>query len=167
MKIQSEYFSFKNHSTISSSHDYQVHQRCPQRRCCCFQIALQWLEVLPGLLLALPDMSVALPAMSSVLPDLSLVFTGAPRFVVSAPRCSPGCQQTSYIHLGFSLVLPGVSEGHSISPVHSGIWPPWDSGPTTSRHPQRLPEREIHFADVTIPRYLQNGMESTWRCNRK
>jgi len=83
-----------------------------------------------------------------VLPHLSSALPGASRRVIRIPRCYPGCHQTSYGHLDLSRVLPDAPEGHCISPVHSGIWPPWDSGPTTSRHSQRLPEIKIHFADV-------------------
>jgi len=52
MRIQTEYKSFKNHWTISSSYDFQAHQECSQRWCFS-QTALQWCEVLPGLCLAL------------------------------------------------------------------------------------------------------------------
>jgi len=145
--------SFKNRWTISSSYEFQAHQQCCQS-CCISQTAEQGFEMLPGLSLvlpdvslALPDMSLALPALLSVHPDLPSALSGlspalpaAPRLCVGAPRCSPGWHQTFYGHIISLLVLPGAPEGHCITTVHSGIWPPCDSGPTTSRHSQVLPE---------------------------
>jgi len=93
-----------------------VHQQCSWRRCFLSQNALQWFEVLPG-------MSPALP--------------GAPRLVVSAPWYSPGCHQTSYVHPDFSPVPSGAPACHCMGLVHSRIWLPWDSGPTTPRGSQR------------------------------
>jgi len=72
MRIQTEYMSFKNRWTISSSYDFQAHQQHSRRRCCVSQTALLWFEVLP-------DMSPALP--------------GAPRLVVGAPSYSKGWQE--------------------------------------------------------------------------
>jgi len=156
--------SFRNCWTISSSYHFQAHQHRSQRRCCFSQTALQWFEVLPGLSsthpglssalrdlsLALPDLSSVLKDLSSALPGLLLALPGASRPVIGAPRCSPGCYQTSYGHLDLSPVLPGAPEGHCSSPVHSGIWPPWDSGPTTSRHSQRLPQTKKYCADEDV-----------------
>ena len=53
MRIHTEYISFKNHWTISSSYKFQAHQQSSQRRCYFPQTALQSFEVLPGLLSAL------------------------------------------------------------------------------------------------------------------
>jgi len=61
MRIQIEYMSFKNRWTISSSYDFQAHLQRSQRRCCFSLSALQWFEVLPGLLPALPGLLSALP----------------------------------------------------------------------------------------------------------
>jgi len=112
----------------------------PKRRCCLSLAALQWFEALPGMFSAPPGLFLVLPDLSLTLPGLSLVVHGAPTLVVSAPRCSLGRHQSSYGHLDWSPVLPGAPEGHRICAVHSGIWPPWDSGSTTSWHSQRLPE---------------------------
>jgi len=92
MRIQTEYISFKNHWTISCSHDFQAHQQRSQRTCLS-QTALQWFKVLLGLWSALSGMSLALPAANrlchrrsqvlpglwSALPDLSPALLGAPR----------------------------------------------------------------------------------------
>jgi len=96
---------------------------------------------------ALPDLSSAVQGFWSVFPDLSLVVQATPRLVVSAPRFPLSCHQISHGDLDMSPVLPGVPEGHWISPVHSGIYPPWDSGLTTSRRSYRLPGMKEHVAD--------------------
>jgi len=124
---------------ISSSYYFQVHQQCSQWRCFS-QTALQWFKVLPGCWSALPGLWLAHAC-------LSQAFPGAPRFVASAPRCSTGYGWRSQSCCQFSQVLPGVPEGHCIGPVNSRIWHPWDSGPTTLRHSQRLLVNNIHFAD--------------------
>ena len=73
MRIQTEYLSFKNHWTISSSYDFQVHRQCSQRWCCFSHTALQWFELLLV-------WSPVLPGLSLVLPVLSPVHPGALRF---------------------------------------------------------------------------------------
>jgi len=148
MRIQTEYISFKNRSMICSSYDFQSHCQDSQRRCWISQTSLQWLEALPGLLTALQGASrvvigasrlvSALPDLFPVLPSTLLVLPDTPRIVFGTSRCYPGCHLTVYVHLDFWPVLPGVPEGHCISPVHSEIWPPWDPGLRTSRHSQRL-----------------------------
>jgi len=62
-------------------------------------------------------------------------------------RCSQACHQCSDM-------LPASPEGHCISPVNSGNWPPWDSGLTARRYSQRLPEMKIHLVDVLETRLL-------------
>jgi len=74
MRIQTEYMSFNNHWTISSSYDFQSHQQHSQRRCCFSQTALLWFEVLP-------DVSLTLAGLSSALP-------GWPKDCSGAPWCS-------------------------------------------------------------------------------
>jgi hypothetical protein len=76
MGIQTEYMSFKNRWTISSSYDFQVHQQRSQRRCCVSQTAVLWFEVLQDISLALPGASRA---------DV-----GAQRLVAGAPSYSEG-----------------------------------------------------------------------------
>jgi len=115
----------------------------------CSQVCRQHSQLFSGLSSARPDLSLALQG-------LSLAVPGASRFVVSAPRCSPGCHQASYVHRKSLPRLPGAPEGHSISPVHSGIRPWWDSSPTISRHSQRLPETQTHFADDIIQTVERN-----------
>lgn len=66
---------------------------------------------------------------------------GAPRLVAGAHRYSLGCHQIFYViavfhqhsqvHLKASVSGPVASEGHSISPVNSGIGLPCNSGQTT------------------------------------
>jgi len=80
MRIQTEYMSFNNRWTISSSYDFQAHLQCSQR-CRFSQTALQWFEVLPGLSLPLPGL---LPALLGA----PRHFVGAPKLVPSTPRCS-------------------------------------------------------------------------------
>ena len=94
MRIQTEYMSFKNRWTISSSYDSQVHLEHSQRRCHFFQTALQWFDVLPDVSLALPD--------------APRVVVGAPRLVVGAPRLVAPAPRCSQVHLQFSLALRGV-----------------------------------------------------------
>jgi len=78
MRIQTEYMCLKNHWTLSSSHDFQAHQRCSQRSGCFSQSALLRYKVLAGLLPAL---------------------AGAPRHLVSAPRLVTGSPRCSQVHL--------------------------------------------------------------------
>jgi len=80
-----------------------------------------------------------------------------PRLVYSDSGCSQACHR-------HSQVLPGAPEGHCIRQVNTGIWPPWDSGPTTLRHSQRLPVTRIHLADVAAPLPFGERTESmVWR----
>jgi len=58
------------------------------------------------------------------------------RYVVGAPWCFPCCHQTFNVYLDCSLALSGAAQCHRLSPVHSGIWPPSDSGLTISRPPR-------------------------------
>jgi len=78
--------SYKNHWTISTGYDFQVHLQRSQIRCCFAQTALLWIEVLPEMSQALPDLSPALPV------ALRLV-VGAPKLVVGAPSYSEGRQE--------------------------------------------------------------------------
>ena len=75
MRIQTEYMSFKNGWTISSSNDFQAH--------------LQRSQMLPGLSSALPGLS---PALLGA-PRLNV---GVPRLVTRAPRCSQTYQNHSH-----------------------------------------------------------------------
>jgi len=99
----------------------------------------------PRLLVGTPRIVVGAPRLLVGTPRLVVgaprLLVGTPRLVVGAPRCSQTCCRRSQ-------VLPGAPGGHCIGPVNSGIWPPWDSGPTTLRHSHRLPVTKIHFADV-------------------
>jgi len=126
MRMQTEYMSFRNCWMISSINDLHVHHQNSTTRSCFSQTALWWFEVLPGLL-------PMLPGWSSALTDLSPALQVPPRLVITVPR-----------------LVAGAPEGHCISPVISGIWPPLDSGPTTFKHSQRPPETLLHFADVGV-----------------
>jgi len=92
MRIQTEYMSFKNRWTISSSYDFQAHQQCSQRRCRFSHTAL-----------------------SLALPGAPWLVVGAPRLVVSTPRllagalrlCA-GAPRWSQVHPKFSPALRGV-----------------------------------------------------------
>jgi len=86
MRIQTEYLSFNNRWTISSSYDFQAHQQRSQRRCHFSQTALLWFEVLRDMLPALPGLSLALPGA----PRLVI---GSPRLVTGAPSYSEGRQE--------------------------------------------------------------------------
>ena len=83
-----------------------------------------------------PDCSTVIQRAPRLVVSAPRLVVGALRLVASAPRCSQACGQ-------HSQVLPGAPGGHCIGPVNSGIWPPWDSGPTTLRHSQRLPVTKI------------------------
>ena len=110
MRIQTEYMSFKNCWTISSSYNFQVHPRRSQRRCFS-QTADLWFNVLPDL--SLPGMTSALADFSSALPDLSLVLPGAPKVLSGALRCS----QTYHNH-SHGTPVPVIRD-----PSHSEGWP--------------------------------------------
>jgi hypothetical protein len=143
------------------------------------------------MLLPHANCSLALSELPSALSSLSLMLPDAPQFVVSfptlvistlwlvisTPRCSPGYHQTSYIYLDFLPVLPGAPEYHCISPAHTRIWPPWDSGPITSRHSQRPPQTKIHStfnlaSTIIIRRTYRIGWHGSmfrddlWNCLR-
>jgi len=118
-----------------------------------FQALPVMLSALPDLLLLLPDLSSALPNLSSMLPIMYPASKSALRLVVGAARYSPGYHQITYGHLDLSPVLPDPPEGPCITAVHLGIWPPWDCGPTSCRHCQRLAETKIHFAEVLFQNY--------------
>jgi len=97
MRIQTEYMSFENRWTISSSYDFQAHQQHSHRRCRFSQTALLWFEVLPDLLPGLPGLSLVLPRFLLAHPGLLPAFPGAPRctkVLSGAPRYS----QTYYNH---------------------------------------------------------------------
>jgi len=114
-------------------------------------------------------------------PDCSTVIWHAPRHVVSAPRLSvgasrlvagaPWCSQ-AYCWLTQAWCRrtqahPGAPGGQCIGPVNSGIWPPWNSHPTTLRHSQRLPVTKTHFADVCrASRWLSSSSSENicWSC---
>jgi len=142
MRIQTEYIRYRNRWTISSSYDFQAHQQCSQRGCFS-QTALQWFDVLTGLWLALSGLSPALP--------------GAANLVAGAFRCSQACGWRFQTCRRRSRVLAGVPEGHCVGPVNSGIWSPWDSGPTTLRHSEMLLVTKIHFADVAMYAIKMDG----------
>jgi len=153
MRIQTEYISVKNCWMKSISYDFKVHQQYCQRTC--FSLtALQWFDVHHGLWWALPGLLSALPGHVIGAPRLVV---GTPRLVAGTPRCSQACHRRFQMlpwlspnllySLRFLPVLPGAPEGHCINPANSGILPPWDSGPTTPRHSQRLPVTKMHFAE--------------------
>jgi len=96
MRIQTEYMSFKNHWTISSSNDIQVHQQRSRRRCCFSQTAIQRFPVLPGSMRALP---------------------GAPSVVTCARRLVTGAHRFSQVYPKFSPALRGVLEHITMAPM--------------------------------------------------
>ena len=81
MRIQTDYMSFKNCLTISSSYDFQAHQQRSQR-CCFSQTALLWFEVLS-------DISPALPGLSQALPGVPWLVIGAPSYSEGRQECPP------------------------------------------------------------------------------
>jgi hypothetical protein len=133
MRIQSEYMSFNNRWTISSSYDFQVPLQHSQR--CFSQPALLWFEVLPVLSPALWGLSSALPNLSSALPDLTLALvlaTVLERHFGSGSgseptRCQiggPGCQHTPTVNSGTVRCkspnpswLGGLSAGRPAGPA--------------------------------------------------
>ena len=120
MRIRTEYMSFKNRWTMSSSYDFQAQQQRSQRKCCFSQTALQCFEALLDLLLALPERSLALLDLSLVLPGLLLVLPGVPNVLSGAPRCS----QTYHNHSHGTPVPvirdPSYSEGRQECPPR--VW---------------------------------------------
>jgi len=106
--------------------------------------------------------SSSVPKQDVVFPDCSTVIRGARRLVARAPshvvgtprlvagtgRCSQAFRRHSQACRRPTHMLPGAPEGHRIGPVHSGIWPPSDSGLTTLRHTQSLPVTKLHNAYV-------------------
>jgi hypothetical protein len=106
-----------------SQYDFQTHQQHSQRQWFISQPAPLWFKVLSGCLLVLPDLSWALPE------------------TLAYHRHSQASRQRTQ-------VLLGAPADHGMGPVHSGIWPPCDSGLTTFRHSQRLPVTKMHFGDA-------------------
>ena len=97
--------SFKNRWMISSRYDFQAHQQRSQRRCCFFQTALLWFQVLP-------DMSPALPGCFQAwrLPVTKLHFAdGMQREACSSPSEGMRSRHTRQRHREH----PAVSDGNS------------------------------------------------------
>jgi len=143
--MQTEYMSFKNCWTISSSYDFQAHCNVPKdvsfprllyRDSRCFQSCRWRTQVLPGVssalpdlsselpdwVLALPDLSSALPDLSSMLPDLSSALLGFSPALPGAPRCTQCSLQCFEVFWNLSQLL----EWHS-STSHQrsqAIWRP-------------------------------------------
>jgi len=73
----------------------------------------------------------SIPNVDVASPDYSTVIRVTPRLVPDAlwffQTCTP-----------HSKVFPGADDGCYISPVHSGNYPPCDSGPTTPEYSSRL-----------------------------
>ena len=86
MRIQSEYMSFNNRWTISSSYDFQAHLQYSRRTCsipgapAAFQAHLQHFQG--------RCFSPTAQRWFEVLPDLSAALPGAPNVLSSALRCS-------------------------------------------------------------------------------
>jgi len=88
MRIQTEYMSFKNHWTISSSNDFQVHLQHTPRRCVFF---IDWSTVIrsaPRLVAGVPRIVLSAPSCSQACCWRSQVLPGAPKVLPSSPRCS-------------------------------------------------------------------------------
>ena len=116
---------------------------------------LDWSTVIqctPRLLVGAPRLVVRASRLVVGIPRLVV---GALRLVADAPRCSQAGGRHSQTCYQCSKVLPGAPEGHCISPVNSGIWPPLDSGLTALRHSQRLPVTKIHCADVPLISHIR------------
>ena len=137
MGIQTEYISFKNSWMIRSSNEFQVDQQRSQRRCCFSKTALLCLVELLGFLLALPSLLLRIPDLLPALPATLRLDAGT-------PRCTQTCHRRSQ-------VLPDAPDGHCIGPVHSGLWPLQNAGPTTPTYSKRLPEKTIHIAANAVP----------------
>jgi hypothetical protein len=156
MRIQSEYLSFNNCWTISSSYDFQVH--LDHSRCTCS---------IPGAPAALPKMML-IPDSSTVIRGASRLVAGAPRLVTGTTRLlasTPRCTQSS---LWRTEVFPNLSQSFSwysstthcrsqllqrpagvpsYGPILFWTWCIQDYTPHPLRHFWRLPETKIHLAD--------------------
>jgi len=86
-----------------------------------------------------PQSSTVGPGARRLFTSTPLLSLGAPRLFSSKPRCTSVHHQTSSVLSDFSPALPGAPAAHCIGSVDSGIWPPWDSCPTTPKHSLRLP----------------------------
>jgi len=107
--------------------------------------------VLPGLLPAFPGASkhgVCLLRCTDACHLLSQMPWGCS--VTCFPRCFSSCHKTPTVLADWLLAQPGVSEGHCIGLVSSGIWLLWDSGLTFSKYSQRFPVTKVHFTDATV-----------------
>jgi len=69
------------------------------------------------------------------------------RLITVAPTWPQASGRRSEKYRWHSQVRPVATEGHCISPVHSGIRPPSDSGPITLSPSLRLPVTKICCAD--------------------
>ena len=96
MSIHTEYMSFNNRWSISSSYHFQPHQQHSQKQCCFSETALLWVKVLPG---------------------LSPAYPCAPRLVVSAPRHVTGAPRCCQVHPQFSLALRSVPKPITKTPM--------------------------------------------------
>jgi len=90
MRIQTEYMSFRNCWTISSSYDFQAHHQPSQRGCCFSQTPLLWFKVLPDMSPALSGLWLALPELWPGLPGAPRLVIGTPRLVFGSPRLVVG-----------------------------------------------------------------------------
>jgi len=85
MRIQTEYMSFNNRWTISSSYDFPARQQCSLRRCWFSQSALLWFEVLSQ---ACRRRSEAGRQRTQTCRWVTQMLPGAPDVLSGTPRCS-------------------------------------------------------------------------------
>lgn len=155
MRVQTEYMWFKTHWTISSSHNFQVHQQ-PSPGEYFSQTALHQFKVLAGMLHVFWIIPTLVTSTSRLDADMRRVVTGT-------PGCSAGCHHTCYVLPDLWPLFPGAPQGHCCGTLISAIWPPCNSSLTTRKHCQRLPVRIIHFADVLLTIQVNwIHINSTW-----
>ena len=110
MRKQTEYMSFKNRSTISSSYDFQKYQQCSDRRSRFSQTGLQWFKMFLGLFQVLPGTSGLVVGTPRHVVGTPRLVIGAPRLVARVPRCYQVCPK-------FSPALWGVFKLITITPM--------------------------------------------------
>jgi len=146
MRIQTEYMSFKNLWTISSSYDFQAHQQRSQRRCFS-QTAILWFEVPPDLSLALPGLSPALPGVSSALPGPPRCTQGSRWHSEEFPNLSQWLSWYSCTSHRRSQLLRRPARMRSWGPILSHNWRIKVYTPHPLRYSWRLQVTKICFAD--------------------
>jgi len=100
MKIQTEYMSFINSWTISSSYDSLAHQLHSQKN-----------------MLFLPDCSAVIRGASRLVSWAPRLAVGTPRIVIGASRPRARARSCSQVHPMISQVLWGIPNRITITPI--------------------------------------------------